>query len=392
MTVQSDKRSVAYQGTTQAALPYDFKIFDETDLRVYKNGARLTLGSDYTVTGAGQDSGGEVVLASPPQESDRIFIERVLPFRQGIVYPSADSFPSATHENGLDKAAMRDQQLRDELQRALRLPPYSPSAGSVDLTLPEPAPGLGLGWSQDGSRLANLASPGSLAVSAFAETLLDDADAAAARQTLGVEEWVYTRPFYLSGWRSDPLHPAGAAGDGAGAVLSGDDQTWLVNAFGAPSGKSFSYVFEGYAPQGVAGTLELALDTSTNWNLPVKTIEASTSYQAGELVHLINAGGGLYADGRYGEITTAGTTNTTIPDLSGAVGTTVGWGTAMVTIRGGGWEQFASASLAVSANTTFSLSFTSTMSSLGWFANRRLRLRALSSLGVVLTGCKVTPA
>ena len=74
MTVSSTTTKVSYTGGTSTSLPYTFKIFADGDLEVYKNGSLLTLTTDYTVTGAGDDSGGTVELVAARVASDVVLI------------------------------------------------------------------------------------------------------------------------------------------------------------------------------------------------------------------------------------------------------------------------------------------------------------------------------
>ena len=84
----------------QTTFTYDFEIFEDADLDVYltpngqppdPNTDLLTLTTDYTVTGAGTENGGTVVLTAAQYPSgatagDIITIVRDLPFNRLIDY------------------------------------------------------------------------------------------------------------------------------------------------------------------------------------------------------------------------------------------------------------------------------------------------------------------
>ena len=157
MTVPTTSNRVSYSGSTATSLPYTFKIFLDSDLEVYQtSGATtslLTLNADYTVSGAGSESGGNVVLVAAPLSSDVLTIRRVLPLTQEIDYQPLDPFPAESHEEGLDRGVMLAQQMQDDLDRAVKLAPYSTS--TIELILPDPSAGSAIGWNDSGNGLTN---------------------------------------------------------------------------------------------------------------------------------------------------------------------------------------------------------------------------------------------
>ena len=153
MTVPTTINRVSYSGSTATSLPYGFKIFEDEDLEVYKNGGLLALSTDYIVTGAGEQSGGNVVLTSTPQTTDAFTIIRKLPLTQEIDYQPLDPFPAESHEEGLDRGVMLVQQIQEELDRSVKLSVYT--ASTADLTLPEPSAGSAIGWNDSGDALTN---------------------------------------------------------------------------------------------------------------------------------------------------------------------------------------------------------------------------------------------
>ena len=65
MTISSTTNRVSYTGngvTTEFAFAYKFLV--NTDLKVYNDGALQTITTDYTVTGAGEESGGTVTFGT----------------------------------------------------------------------------------------------------------------------------------------------------------------------------------------------------------------------------------------------------------------------------------------------------------------------------------------
>jgi hypothetical protein len=82
----------------------------------------LVLGVDYTLTGAGDPSGGVLTTIgaiSPIPANSDLTIKRVVPLQQLASYIANDAFPSATHEQALDILTMITQQLAEALTRCL---------------------------------------------------------------------------------------------------------------------------------------------------------------------------------------------------------------------------------------------------------------------------------
>ena len=96
---------------------YDFKILEDGDLVVYKTtiateaDVTLTLDVDYTVTGAGGESGGNVVIDPALASGYRITVERAVPSTQETDFNNQGGFYADTHEDAFDKLTMIVQQI-----------------------------------------------------------------------------------------------------------------------------------------------------------------------------------------------------------------------------------------------------------------------------------------
>jgi hypothetical protein len=106
--------------TTVFSFPYLF--YDSAHLVVKLvsliNGVETlqTITTHYTVAGVGDVSGGTVTMLTPPGITEKLRIERVVPFTQLVDYIASDSFPAETHEEGLDRIVMMVQQLATLIQ------------------------------------------------------------------------------------------------------------------------------------------------------------------------------------------------------------------------------------------------------------------------------------
>ena len=150
MTINSDVSRARYVGngvTTNFAIPFPYLTnYDGTaQIAVYLSDSDIPLveGKDYTVTGFGKYSdyseqvdeglityetryeGGEVLLKVAPENQVPVAIIRNIPQTQGVVFVEGEEFPAQDFENALDKLTMQMQEVKENLQRSIWLPPTS---------------------------------------------------------------------------------------------------------------------------------------------------------------------------------------------------------------------------------------------------------------------------
>ena len=129
MTVSTTTNRASYPGDgIQDTFAYAFKIFADADLTVIirdanGNETTKTLTTHYTVTGAGTNSGGNVVFTAGniPTATETVVILRELDITQSTDYVANDPFPAESHEDALDRLTMIAQQLSEETGRSLKL-------------------------------------------------------------------------------------------------------------------------------------------------------------------------------------------------------------------------------------------------------------------------------
>jgi hypothetical protein len=134
MTVPTNDNREQYQGNDSATVfPYAFRIFDSADLQVYlteEDGMQSLLveGTDYTVSGAGDEDGGNVtypVSGDPLANGEMITILRVINITQETDLRNQGAYYPEVVEDALDRGRMIDQQLQEQLDRSLQQPEAS---------------------------------------------------------------------------------------------------------------------------------------------------------------------------------------------------------------------------------------------------------------------------
>jgi len=200
MTVSTAESRVQFEadGTT-TDFPFNFLVLAKDDILVFEtnttgaaldgiapNGTQQAVrGTDFTVTL--NSPGGTVSFAAAPSDGIVVTLQRSTSPLQEIDYVPNDPFPAETHESGLDRAALRDQEIREDVARALKYQTGDDLTINTELPLAGERVDRVLGFNSTGAPIAVTAlSTDQVTVSSFAETLLDDADATEARETLGV--------------------------------------------------------------------------------------------------------------------------------------------------------------------------------------------------------------
>jgi len=126
MTVTSTNQKVSFSGNgSTTVFAYNFKIFAQTDLLVILRSATGTettqqLTSNYTVSGVGATSGGNVTMGVAPPSGTTLVIQRVQPQLQGLDLVPNDPFPAQSMEDALDKLVFNVQSLNEEVGRAIK--------------------------------------------------------------------------------------------------------------------------------------------------------------------------------------------------------------------------------------------------------------------------------
>ncbi len=142
MTVSTTIIKNSYSGDgSQHSFAYGFKIFADADLDVIIRSSTGTetvkvLDTDYVVTNAGNDSGGNVLFKyntgntgdahysatdKRPQSGETVIIRRGLDITQSTDYVANDPFPAESHEDALDRLTFISQELQESIDRSIKL-------------------------------------------------------------------------------------------------------------------------------------------------------------------------------------------------------------------------------------------------------------------------------
>lgn len=141
---------------SQTTFVYNFSILADTDLKVFQtaSGATpddttdiLTLTTHYTVTDAGVEDGGTIVLVTGATVNDKIVILRDIPIdRTAIDYQANGDIESDTLNTDVDRAVLHSQQNESRIENETITFKRSESRSANTNKYPTPVDGKYLTW------------------------------------------------------------------------------------------------------------------------------------------------------------------------------------------------------------------------------------------------------
>lgn len=106
----------------QTTFDYPFPIFEDTDLVVDIDGTTKTLTTHYTVTSAGNDTGGTIVLVTAATGGEIVTIYRQVDITRTTDFQQNGPWGSSSTNDQLDKLTVIAQDLNAAIKRCLRIP------------------------------------------------------------------------------------------------------------------------------------------------------------------------------------------------------------------------------------------------------------------------------
>ena len=132
---------------------FPFAIFSASDIDVYLGDEKQD-DSAYSVSGVRSSSGGSVTLNSTPVSGTVITIVRNLSIERSSDFQEGGALRADVLNDELDYQIACQQQIAENLNRSMVLPPYA-ADNNLDLTLPMPSAGKAIVWNSDGTNLEN---------------------------------------------------------------------------------------------------------------------------------------------------------------------------------------------------------------------------------------------
>lgn len=196
MTISNETNRTSAVGNNAIGqnVPFSFPINDTSDIvviqRITATGVETTLAetTNYTVSITG-DIGGSITTVTAIATTAEIHIVRDTPNTQQLDLEQGGTFNAENVEDALDKNTKLTVENADSNTRSLRAP--ATDSTTLDMILPNSIDRASQFLSFDANgepTVVASVAPSTATITAFMETLLDDANAAEARVTLDVQQ------------------------------------------------------------------------------------------------------------------------------------------------------------------------------------------------------------
>ena len=197
-TNQTNHKSAVGTNAIGQAVTFLFPISETSDI-VVKSVVTLTgvetllaITTNYTVAIAADDGGGTVTMVTAVAATSTIHITRATPATQELDLVAGGSFNAENIEDALDKTTKLAIDNSKALDFCLRLPDTDSESAELSTFATRAGKFLYFGAGDGAPTVASSVTTGAVVLSAFAEELVDDADAGAMFDTLGVSAFAQT--------------------------------------------------------------------------------------------------------------------------------------------------------------------------------------------------------
>lgn len=138
MTVQTNTNVASFNGNGVTQIfPIAFKFNNDTDLVVLLvddatgSVSQLTLNSDYTVSGEGDEEGGLINVVAAPASGQRLKVSRIVDILQLLDLRNQGKFFAEVHEDAFDLLTMIAQQHESGINSSLRVAESDPEPARI---------------------------------------------------------------------------------------------------------------------------------------------------------------------------------------------------------------------------------------------------------------------
>lgn len=153
MAIQDNGTRIQYTATAaQTIFAYPFEIFDEDDIAVEQNGTLLSKGTHYTVSGVGNDNGGNITLVTGATAGDTMTLYRNMVLERVTDYQQNGDFLAGEVNDDLDRLWAALQQNETTANIGIRPTINDSILNSSNTELADPATrgGKALGFTSTG--------------------------------------------------------------------------------------------------------------------------------------------------------------------------------------------------------------------------------------------------
>ncbi|WP_443115491.1 hypothetical protein [Herbaspirillum seropedicae] len=122
-----------------SVFPYTFKVIKSDDMKVLVNGVGKQIGVDYTLSGVGENNGGNVTFLAPMTGGENVVTRMDLVFDRQTDYQQNGDYLSPTVNNDYDRIWLAIQQIGQSLKAAIKLPFTTTAEQSINQSASERA-------------------------------------------------------------------------------------------------------------------------------------------------------------------------------------------------------------------------------------------------------------
>ncbi|MCI1005201.1 hypothetical protein [Herbaspirillum sp. C7C8] len=123
MTVSIQTPFNTYTAAPGATLfAYQFKVLRDSDLLVSVDGVTKTLGIDYSISGIGDDDGGDVAFTSAMVGGEKVLLRSNIVFERSTDYQQNGEFPADVVNKDFDRPWLALQQMEQSIKSSVKLP------------------------------------------------------------------------------------------------------------------------------------------------------------------------------------------------------------------------------------------------------------------------------